>query len=375
VAEEKDTGVTAAPADDKAAGAGNVAQGSGPPLGAPAADTPPGQAEKPAPEDPYDWEEEAQEMAPSYPPPKQTPAPETKDTSTPSEASTSGTESAPKKLGEEDEPAAQPSGDYDPAVLSVAAQLGFSPEEIKAHTPKELSAVVRAITQRDQAWRSYVEQNRPQPAEERKPAAASEEEDIDFGTDEDGKPISGDQYDPGIRNALKSLKKKSDERVKALEDKLRQAEVREQASIFDAAVESLPEEFKPLLGDGPGRNLPQDSPELQRRFVVLQTSGIDFSKDPPALVRQKYRDAAARLFGIAPKSKPKPAPEDPRAKDAREKIASGRGALARPSGRKAPEPDGLEKARRTAEEHMRQAGMEVVEDRAGDDDLLEEFIP
>jgi hypothetical protein len=344
-----------APASLEAAGS----EGAG--TAVPAAET--------APPDPYGWQEEANLVGDEVP--TADPAP-----GSAGQATTSGTQSPPPEPEDADTPPApEETKAHDPALKAVAVQMGLTPEEVDAYEPAQLKAVVEAVSRRDAAWRQHNEQqSKGKPAADK--AAPEAEDALDFGADEDGKPIPESAYDPGIRNALRAIKKGYASKVSDLETKVRRMEAREAADGFDRAFESLGGDFNPIFGDGPLRALGQGDAAVQRRLIVVQHAGIT-EQDSPAVVKNKIESTAKALFGATVKPSAAPSKEEAEAKakakadnDQRLKDFS-KGGVARPTGRQVAEPRGERKAERTAAEIMDQLGYSDL--RKSDEEMLAEF--
>jgi hypothetical protein len=318
--------------------------------------------------DPYDWQDEA-DLVEGPAPAKGDPAPGRPE-------NTSGSESPPPAQENADAPQAPPEEGkaHDPALRAVAVQMGLTPEEVDAYEPAQLRAVVDAVSRRDAAWRQHTQaQPKPDP---KAPPPAAESDDLDFGVDEEGKPIPESAYDPGIRNALRSLKKGYASKVSELESKVRRMEAREAADGFDRAFESLGGDFKPIFGEGPLRALGQGDAAVQRRLIVVQHAGIT-EQDTPAVIKNKIETTAKALFGatVRPAAPGSKAEDEARAKakaETEQRLKDfSKGGVARPTGRQVAEPRGERKAERTAAEIMDQLGYSDL--RKSDEEMLAEF--
>jgi hypothetical protein len=323
-----------------------------------------------APADPYGWQEEANLVGDEVPPAE--PAPGAAEPKT-----TSGSESPPPESKDADTPtASEETKAHDPALKAVAVQMGLTPEEVDAYEPAQLRAVVEAVSRRDAAWRQHNEsQSKGKPAAD-KAAPPEAEDSLDFGTDEDGKPIPESAYDPGIRNALRAIKKGYASKVSELETKVRRMEAREAADGFDRAFESLGGDFKPIFGEGPLRALGQGDAAVQRRLIVVQHAGIT-EQDTPAVIKNKIETTAKALFGatVRPAAPGSKAEDEARAKakaETEQRLKDfSKGGVARPTGRQVAEPRGERKAERTAAEIMDQLGYSDL--RKSDEEMLAEF--
>ena len=320
------------------------------------------EAREARPDDYESWQEEAAHQEPSL----QRNEPQ---------GQASREEATPEKPAEAS-PADDKSPKHNALVLDHARQLGFSDEEIKESSPAELERAVRATLRRDEQWRKHLEANKPaeKKDDEKKPAeAAHASEDADWGVDEDGKPVDPNDFAPGIRNVVRSIKQRADEKVSALEKKVSQMEARAAADAYDRAFESLGDDFKGVFGEGAGRAMQSEAPEFQRRCIVLTHAGIDPQNDPPNVVRQKLKDAAERIFGPAKSNKPSKAREESRQEQENQTNRFANAGLARPSSRRpSGEPAGKQRAIENLSGAMTAQGL-YVEDRTHDGEQLEEF--
>lgn len=121
------------------------------------------------------------------------------------------------------------------------------------------------------------------------------------------------------KKALAILKKQADE-IKQLksrpdpEEMVRRALAQRDTvtagnSAVDSAITSLGPKFEKVLGKGPLHEL-VDGPEKSVRLRLFASANIDFAKDSPAVIKQKYIAAANEIYGPLLAD---PAPEAPKA--------------------------------------------------------------
>lgn len=236
----------------------------------------------------------------------------------------------------------------------MALDLGISQEDIDTNSPESLEEAVLQLHNAElRRIREDAERAKVKPVEKQ---VEEEDETIDWGKDEDGKPLSEKDIAPGIVNALKGIHKSSSKKVKELEAKLSKAEEREETREREAVRSKIDNAFEKLgneamFGKGSVTSHHNDSPERARRNAALAVA----QNMTEGSFEQRLAKAAKLLFGEPTKSEePKPA-YDP-LEERRKAWADG--GVAKPTNREgAKEPKGLALAKKTFIKEMKAAGL------------------
>jgi hypothetical protein len=185
---------------------------------------------------------------------------------------------------------------------------GATKEQIDAVSLEELDAWV---ADQDELARDT---RKPPKAE----AKVDPDDEIDWGEDEAGAPLTEKDVAPGIAKNIRKLH----ERQKQLEKTIKSTEEREKTraqraitEAADVAIEALGEKYEKVFGKGEMRDLDPGSKTAKRRTAAFRAAGID-ELDSQASIMRKLRKAANELFddliqeAPKPKAKAKAAPED-----------------------------------------------------------------
>lgn len=196
-------------------------------------------------------------------------------------------------------------------------------------------------------------QARQKPAE--KPAASVEEA-IDWGTGEDGKPLTEKDYAPAVVRLVKQQHAK-DKELKEVKDELqtsRQREANRQmdraSSLIDSAFAALGPGYEKHFGKEPGSTLTADKPEMKKRIAILRAAGITLATVDPAKINGQVKEAV-ELLGLSPE-------EEPEIKDKKDRW--NRGGLAIPTARDRKEPMGEDGAKKAVASLLRKKGFDTV---------------
>lgn len=303
-----------------------------------------------------------------------------------------GTEQESQGVANPKEPAAEPQAaparPHSRRLLSLAAECGIDEAEAATYTPSELLGVIQAI--------QHQESRKPAPAPK---APEPEPEDrIDWGTDEEGRPVAEKDLHPGLvkvtkeerANRKKLEKELADLKAWREEQRARDAEAQkafEQRRVNESHWDAMDKLFrsKPdIFGKATWRTLEPDSEdnnERQRCARVMQGQ--------PGTLEEKFNEAVDILYGIKKTKKAKPQPEpEPEEEEAaaidvhapvHDELQSDRvrwrksGGTAPPSDRRAPEiPEAPEKkAKRAIRDTMRKHGITANgATEESDEDLL-----
>lgn len=237
---------------------------------------------------------------------------------------------------------------HSPRIAKLAVELGISPDDIEAATPDQLEEEV-----------AFQTRLRLQQAKVTSPEPKEEDVALEFGLDENGQPYNGEEVHPAIRNAIKAATKSLVAKTKELEKALKTTEDREKAREVSARTERIDRAFEKLnneamFGAGSVGDHAEGSPERARREAVYATAAAMKS----GTVEQRIAKAAALLFGEAPEKaadlEPKKAAYDPLEE---RKKAWDQAGVKRPVQRTgAPEPKGIEKAKKTFIREMERMG-------------------
>lgn len=242
-----------------------------------------------------------------------------------------------------------------PAYLrEAAADFGFSEEDIAGYSTDQLGAVVvrmqRRLAKEQQDLSRIAGETARRPAPAPEPAPKPEDDLLDLGTDEAGKPYTEADVSGPL---LRVLKKQADElkKLRGTAGKIDELAQREQArslntsrALLDEAFEALGEGDHPLLGKGGISELGADSAEGKRRNAIVREAQIDLNNDTPRQIAKKIKAARDVLYPAAPAApagdgyeiegvKPKPANGKPKPRISPEEFAAS--AVAKPTQRKA----------------------------------------
>lgn len=236
----------------------------------------------------------------------------------------------------------------------MAADFGFSQEEIKSTPPEILSDRVYHM-QKQAMW--YASQNQKASALTSQPPAAPEPVvDDDLGLKFD------DDVHPDIVSNVRKVAIEANKRMREYQQAINELRQRDQArdwsskvEMIDAAFEALGPGYKKFFGEGPGDGLASTDPALRRRNAILMASGIDIrGQFTASQLRAALKNTATTMFGpaVEPASDTGPysttAPEPTKPRDANGRFTKEeyqQAALQRPTHRAgAEEPNGTSKA-------------------------------
>lgn len=268
-----------------------------------------------------------------------------------------------------------------PAYLVKQAQdHGYTDEEINEMSPGVLGKTVHQMMQQQLSFRDEMLRARQvSEGEVRAPQPPAEEDIVlDFGADEEGRPLTEKDFGPGIVRAMKAQARLQRAETKKLQEALSERDKRDEqrdqqraASIYDAAFASLGADYEHIVGKGPGRDMGDaQKAEYRRRIAILTEAQADPRQLTVAQVKARVKSAADLLFPpvrhepYAEVGKPTPAkalppngvPAKPRITEQEWEDA----ALSRPTARKGDDlPNGEAKAVRNLTARMNQ---EVIPD-------------
>jgi len=121
--------------------------------------------------------------------------------------------------------------------------------------------------------------------------------------------LSEETYDPELVKVVKGLSdhngsqiQRLTQQVGALANELRMRDAVSFEHWFDSELETLPDDFKSIVGEGPGVELGKDSQEYKNRIkVVDQMNTIDRGREASGLPelpqREVFRQAIRAVFG------------------------------------------------------------------------------
>jgi len=205
-----------------------------------------------------------------------------------------------------------------PRFRRIAVDLGFSDEEIDGSTPEVLEAMVherqRAIL--------YRENRQPDSPVQTPPPV------IDWGKDEDGKPMAEADIHPGVANAMKEMARQ----IADLRNLLHQSNQARVNETVDQQVERFFTEANDArYGKGP---VSHTSQEYQRRMTIIQEA-IRLA-GPKADIKQrlaKLSEAKSNIESLW--GTPAPTPPAPNTQTPEQKRWANAG-LAMPTNRNVP---------------------------------------
>lgn len=193
--------------------------------------------------------------------------------------------------------------------MEEAKNLGYTDDEIEATPTNFLGKTVHRLAQeklnfRDEQLRarqiSEGQVRTPQPE-----PAAEEDIALDWGQDEEGRPLAEKDFHPGVVKALKSLAKKQRDETKGFREELAKRDQREEqrelnrsAAVWDAAFAALGPEYEIVVGKGAGREMGQaQQDEYDNRIAILNRAQADPRQHTAAQVKAKVKAAAEKMFG------------------------------------------------------------------------------
>lgn len=199
-------------------------------------------------------------------------------------------------------PAPAPKPQHDPALVSIARDLGFDDAEIATLTPAELSRDVnRAWKYRQQAAASAA---RPAPASPPPPPAPPKP------TISEALGVNLDEYPDDFRQVITAVYEKATAPVAELRSKLDEYEHREKTRHVSTVHEAIDEAFEALaaeydrVGKGTVREVGEEERFLRRQIVLAAQEGAkDIDSLPPRQIKALVVKAGKRLLG-APAAKP-----------------------------------------------------------------------
>lgn len=196
-----------------------------------------------------------------------------------------------------------------PAYLrEAAADFGFSEEDIAGYSTDQLGAVVvrmqRRLAKEQQDLSRIAGETARRPAlATPEPTPKPEDDLLDLGTDEEGKPYS----EADVSGPLLRVLKRQAAKIQELEGSTKSISEREQArslntsrALLDEAFEALGEGDHPLLGKGGISELGADSAEGKRRNAIVREAQIDLNNDTPRQIAKKIKAARDVLYPAAP---------------------------------------------------------------------------
>ena len=192
-------------------------------------------------------------------------------------------------------------------LVEQARQAGYSDDEIDAMPTNVLGKTLHLQMRQQLAMRQQFDRERtlsegqvrtPQPTPK------EDEPDIDFGTDEEGRPLTAADFHPGIVKALKNMSKSQRDEAKALRAELTKRDERDNqremvrvANVYDAAFVALGPDYEHLIGKGPGRGMGEaQKAEYRRRIAILTEAQCDPRQNGVAQVKATVKAAADLLF-------------------------------------------------------------------------------
>lgn len=245
-----------------------------------------------------------------------------------------------------------PAPKHSSRTLREARDLGLEDSYIQSVSPDALEEVVYHLNR----------QARQKPAE--KPALPVEEP-IDWGTGEDGKPMTEKDYAPAVVRAIKQDHAR-EKRLKELEAEVqgsRQRETQKQQAqrssvLIDAAFAALGAGYAKHFGTEPGNKLDGTVPEMKKRIAILRAAGITMDTVDPARINSQVKEAV-ELLGLTPEV------EDP-LKDKKDRW--NRGGTALPTARNGTKAGGEDGAKKEIASILRKNGFETTADNNDEDE-------
>lgn len=201
-----------------------------------------------------------------------------------------------------------PAPKHPPQLVAQLEDYGYSAEDIEGMSP--VLAYKTAHAHGQQRLRFQNEQLRARQVTEGQvrtpqPEPKEEEIDLDFGVGEDGRPLTEQDFHPGLVRALKGMTKKQLTENKLLREELAKRDERENArelnraaAVFDAAFAALGPEYELVVGKGPGREMTQaNQDEYDNRIAILTRAQADPRQHTVAQVKARVKAAAEKMFG------------------------------------------------------------------------------
>ncbi len=262
---------------------------------------------------------------------------------------------------------------HSPSIVRRAKRHGLTEAELADYTPEILEGI---LDDREAQIVAYQRQkdviqsmnppapaaadpaSPPSPQGSVSPAPAGDQ--VDWGTDENGQPLSEDAFHPAIVKLFKQCLRE----IKALKEQtghLTQREVARENETRSETCDRVFAEREDLFGKGNRRTLAKDDPGLQRRLAVLAIA----EKTPGRTVEECLTKAIQVLYGTTTPTAPaEPVTDDKRATE------WANATVARPTQRKpGVEPLGDKKAEKAVAERLREYQAAAKNGEAGDASL------
>ncbi len=243
-------------------------------------------------------------------------------------------------------------------LVRMAEGLGFTKDEIAGIPPEALGLAVAKVNEvrRQDERTASIERTHHEARQAAPPPDAAPKDDFD---------LSSEEFDDRLVKVLKRQEKDL-QALRAELNQLRTSELIRHNETLTQKMDRLFAKNPKLFGEGPGKKLPKDSPELKRRLAVLRDMDTIGSGDE----EERYEKSLDALY---PESKVKP-PEPPPDKALEERKEQwNRGGVARPTHRNgAPEPKGRHKAEQSVESLLKEMGSSGSEETTSPDEFLGE---
>ncbi len=251
----------------------------------------------------------------------------------------------------------------------IATDFGIAQEEIDSTPPEQLDDLLYHLNRQLLADRErrFNPPPRELPAEQPAVTAPVVDEDaVDWGTDEEGKPYDENAYQKPIAKTIKTaaeLRKKNkelEERLARLEGREVERMTSERDRSIDSAFSKLGAAFEPIFGKGDIANLAKDSDERAARIAIVSMIG----QLKEGTLEQRIAKAAKLVYGRFAKNSEapsqyeaddaEPTPRKPAQRNGRITQEDWEaGALARPTQREAKPQKGTQAAYRAVAKQMK----------------------
>lgn len=190
---------------------------------------------------------------------------------------------------------APPAPKHSAHLVEQAIRLKIPAAEIEEMAPKELERAVAQLNRFGQhVWDLATKERKPEEKQ------VTDEFQLDFGKDETGKPYDPAEINPAIVNALKSIKREADAKVREVTQRMEQAEAaRDVTGRLSGLIGELGENAKAF-----DRSTPKGSEnwsELMATMAALHGSAKSIGK---SLSEKELFSRAVKAMDIVPAAKP-----------------------------------------------------------------------
>lgn len=175
-----------------------------------------------------------------------------------------------------------------------ALAFGATQQQIDATHPDDLDDWIEV---QNNALALERERNsRPTPNTKQQ-APPPEEDEVDWGLHESGRPLTEEDFQPGMAKFIKSQHKENRELKKTVASLAARETKKREQELHDAYDTFFENASPKLYGQGQGSTMLQSTKEMKRRNHIIQLAEVDPEKDSPAVIARKLKAAHQEEYG------------------------------------------------------------------------------